>query len=74
MNPARLDTNKVIMIAGASGGMGKAIAHRAARNAAGLALLARDAGALEALCNEVSTANPGLKGIGIFTKGADPAA
>ena len=62
------------MIVGAAGGMGKAIAHLAARNAAGLALLARDAGALDALCHEVSAENPGLQVIGIITNAADPAA
>ena len=69
-----MDAKKVIMIAGAAGGMGKAIAHMAARNAAGIVLLARDAGSLDALRNEVSAANPGLNVIGIVTDAADPAA
>ena len=47
--------DKVVVVVGATGGIGSAVAHKLAKSGASLAIAARDSSRLEALANELPT-------------------
>jgi short-subunit dehydrogenase len=71
-HPPDMGNGKVVVITGASSGIGRALAHRFARDGASIALLARGAVRLEATANEV--AQLGGHALAILVDVADPEA